>query len=124
MRLVLAALSRPLAVIVALIAILTGFALSLGQMRTDIFPEVGNPVIYVAQPYGGMTPAQMEGFLTYYYEYHFLYITGIHASRYCTAIHHPLRSRKRSRGSAALHQFHPHTRRTSKLRPQSGEAVV
>src|SRR5690606_17269051 len=32
---------------------------------------------YVAQPYGGMDPAQMEGFLTYYYEYHFLYITGI-----------------------------------------------
>src|SRR6202051_4496453 len=79
MRLVLAALSRPLAVIVALIAILTGFALSRGQMRTDIFPEVGNPVIYVSQPYGGMTPAQMEGFLTYYYEYHFLYITGIQA---------------------------------------------
>src|SRR5258706_4497552 len=77
MRLVLAALSRPLAVIVALIAILTGFALSLGQMRTDIFPEVGNPVIYVAQPFGGMTPAQMEGFLTYYFEYHVLYITGI-----------------------------------------------
>src|SRR5437773_4330449 len=24
-----------------------------------------------------MDPAQMEGFLTYYYEYHFLYITGI-----------------------------------------------
>jgi len=77
MRLVLAALSRPLAVIVALIAILAGFIMSLGRMRTDIFPEVGNPVIYVAQPYGGMTPAQMEGFLTYYYEYHFLYITGI-----------------------------------------------
>src|SRR5258705_3829359 len=79
MRLVLAALSRPLAVIVALIAILTGFALSLGQMRTDIFPEVGNPVIYVAQPYGGMTPGQVEGFLTSFYEDHFLYITGIHS---------------------------------------------
>lgn len=77
MRLVLAALSHPLSVIVALIAILTGFTMSLGRMHTDIFPEVGNPVIYVAQPYGGMTPAQMEGFLTYYYEYHFLYITGI-----------------------------------------------
>lgn len=77
MRLVLAALTRPLAVIVALTAILAGFVMSLGRMRTDIFPEVGNPVIYVAQPYGGMTPAQMEGFLTYYYEYHFLYITGI-----------------------------------------------
>src|ERR1700746_2162387 len=77
MRLVLAALGRPLTVIVALIAIIAGFVMALGQMRTDIFPEVGNPVIYVAQPFGGMTPAQMEGFLTYYYEYHFLYITGI-----------------------------------------------
>ena len=79
MRLVLAALGRPLTVIVALIAIIAGFFMAVGRMRMDIFPEVGNPVIYVAQPYGGMTPAQMEGFLTYYYEYHFLYITGIQA---------------------------------------------
>src|SRR5215468_10725584 len=77
MRLVLAALSRPLTVIVAIIAIAVGFGMAVSRMRTDIFPQVGNPVIYVAQPYGGMTPAQMEGFLTYYYEYHFLYITGI-----------------------------------------------
>src|SRR5215469_9613169 len=46
-------------------------------MPVDIFPKVGDPAIYVAQPYGGMDPAQMEGYLTYYYEYHFLYITGI-----------------------------------------------
>jgi multidrug efflux pump subunit AcrB len=46
-------------------------------MARDIFPTLGIPTIYVAQPYGGMDPAQMEGFLTYYYEYHFLYITGI-----------------------------------------------
>lgn len=77
MRLVLAALGRPLTVIVALIAIIAGFFMAIGRMRMDIFPQVGNPVIYVAQPYGGMNPAQMEGFLTYYYEYHFLYITGI-----------------------------------------------
>src|ERR1700740_1231536 len=79
MRLVLAALGRPLTVIVALIAIIAGFFRAVARMGMDIFPEVGNPVIYVAQPYGGMTPAQMEGFLTYYYEYHFLYITGIQA---------------------------------------------
>ena len=41
------------------------------------FRRLGVPTIYVAQPFGGMDPAQMEGFLTYYYEYHFLYITGI-----------------------------------------------
>src|SRR5580693_1856411 len=46
-------------------------------MPVDIFPQVGDPAIYVAQPYSGMDPAQMEGYLTYYYEYHFLYITGI-----------------------------------------------
>jgi len=40
-------------------------------------PELNLPVIYVAQPYGGMDPAQMEGLLTNYYEYHFLYIAGI-----------------------------------------------
>src|SRR5215468_9378850 len=46
-------------------------------MAVDIFPDLNTPIIYVAQPYGGMDPQQMEGFLTNYYEYHFLYITGI-----------------------------------------------
>ncbi|MDZ7638244.1 MAG: efflux RND transporter permease subunit, partial [Bryobacterales bacterium] len=46
-------------------------------MKADIFPDLGEPVIYVAQPYGGMDPAQMEGYLVNYYEYHFLYIRGI-----------------------------------------------
>src|SRR5260370_17637257 len=77
MRLVLAALSRPMTVVVALIAIALCAVLALERMPVDIFPEVGDPAIYVAQPYGGMDPEQMEGYLTYYYEYHFLYITGI-----------------------------------------------
>src|ERR1022692_5351455 len=77
MRLVLAALRRPLTVVVALIAIALCAILAVRRMPVDIFPQVGDPAIYVAQPYGGMDPAQMEGYLTYYYEYHFLYITGI-----------------------------------------------
>jgi multidrug efflux pump subunit AcrB len=77
MRFVLAALSRPVTVIVALVAIGLFAFLAVGRMPVDIFPKVGEPVVYVAQPYGGMDPAQMEGYLTYYYEYHFLYITGI-----------------------------------------------
>ena len=77
MRLVLAALSRPLTVVVALVAIALCAVLAILRMPVDIFPQVGDPAIYVAQPYGGMDPAQMEGYLTYYYEYHFLYITGI-----------------------------------------------
>ena len=77
MRLVLAALSRPVTVIVALVAIALSALLALRRMPVDIFPQVGDPAIYVAQPFGGMDAAQMEGYLTYYYEYHFLYITGI-----------------------------------------------
>src|SRR3954462_15825544 len=77
MRFVLLALSRPLTVVIALIAVLLASLLAVRRMPIDIFPQVGDPAIYVAQPYGGMDPAQMEGYLTYYYEYHFLYITGI-----------------------------------------------
>jgi multidrug efflux pump subunit AcrB len=77
MRLVLAALARPLTVVVALVAIALGALLAVRRMPVDIFPQVGDPAIYVSQPYSGMDPAQMEGYLTYYYEYHFLYITGI-----------------------------------------------
>src|SRR5262245_36608709 len=77
MRFVLLALSRPLTLAVALIAVALASILAVQRMAADIFPQVGDPAIYVAQPYGGMDPSQMEGFLTYYYEYHFLYITGI-----------------------------------------------
>ncbi|HEV2444538.1 MAG TPA: efflux RND transporter permease subunit, partial [Candidatus Sulfopaludibacter sp.] len=77
MRLVLGALRRPVTVVVALVAVALCAYLAVQRMAADIFPQVGDPAIYVAQPYGGMDPAQMEGFLTYYYEYHFLYITGI-----------------------------------------------
>src|SRR6516225_1020086 len=77
MNLVQFALRRPLTILVLLLGIVLGGVLALEQMPRDIFPTLGIPTIYVVQPYGGMDPAQMEGYLTYYYEYHFLYITGI-----------------------------------------------
>src|SRR5215472_19236039 len=77
MKLVLGALGRPITVVVALIAIALCAVLAVQRMPVDIFPQVGDPAIYVAQPYAGMDPQQVEGFITYYYEYHFLYITGI-----------------------------------------------
>src|SRR6478752_6697624 len=92
---IVAALRRPLTVMVASVAIALGAFLAVGGslfeqlgmpypaglpkgMEVDIFPSLNLPVIYVCQPYGGMDPAQMEGFITNYYEYHFLYISGIH----------------------------------------------
>jgi multidrug efflux pump subunit AcrB len=95
MQLILSAMRRPLTVIVIILAIALCSFIAIGGsvseqfglpypeglpqgMEVDIFPSLNLPVIYVCQPYGGMDPAQMEGFLTNYYEYHFLYISGIH----------------------------------------------
>src|SRR5437588_325194 len=72
------ALRRPYTVLVAMVAVAVGSILAVSRMNIDIFPDLNLPVIYVAQPYGGMDPAQMEGLITNYYEYHFLYISGIH----------------------------------------------
>jgi multidrug efflux pump subunit AcrB len=71
------ALRHPWTVIVIVVAILLGAWQAKEKMARDVFPTLGIPTIYVAQPYGGMDPLQMEGYLTYYYEYHFLYIAGI-----------------------------------------------
>jgi len=71
------ALRRPIMIIVLVIGIALCSVLAYQRMSVDIFPNLDLPVIYVAQPYGGMSPAQMESFLVSYYEYHFLYITGI-----------------------------------------------
>ncbi len=95
MQLILSAMRRPATVMVIILSIALGSFLAVGPavsqhfklpypaglpkgMEVDIFPKLNLPVIYVCQPYGGMDPAQMEGFLTNYYEYHFLYISGIH----------------------------------------------
>ena len=77
MWLIQAAMRRPVTILMVIVGIALASLLALNRMKADIFPDLGTPVIYVAQPYGGMDPAQMEGYLVNYYEYHFLYIRGI-----------------------------------------------
>ncbi|MBN9518366.1 efflux RND transporter permease subunit [bacterium] len=72
------ALRNPVTVMVGVVAVLVGSELAASRMRVDVFPALNQPVIYVAQPYGGMTPQQMEGLCTSYYEFHFLYVSGVH----------------------------------------------
>ncbi len=71
------AMRRPVTVLMVIFGVALCSILAMQRMKADIFPDLGEPVIYVAQPYGGMDPAQMEGYLVNYYEYHFLYIRGI-----------------------------------------------
>jgi multidrug efflux pump subunit AcrB len=72
------ALRHPVTIAVAMVGLALGGALAFARMKVDIFPPLDLPVIYVAQPYGGLDPEQMEGLIANYYEYHFLYIGGIH----------------------------------------------
>jgi len=92
-------LRRPVTVVVLVLALCLGGVFGLFRMARDVFPPLGIPTLYVAQPYGGMDPAQMEGALTYYYEYHFLYITGIEH----------VESRNIQGASVMKLQFHPGT---------------
>src|SRR5258708_39713706 len=71
------ALRRPIAVVVVVFALVLGAGLALLRVPEDIFPNLDVPVIYIAQPYVGMAPDQMEGQFVQYYEYHFLYATGV-----------------------------------------------
>lgn len=73
------ALQKPISVLVAMLAILFFAAMSIRNMPIDIFPKLGTPTIYVAQTYGGLSPEQIESYVTFYYEFHFLYVSGIKA---------------------------------------------
>ncbi len=77
MSLLKGALRNPVTIAVVILTILFFSYISIKKMRIDIFPRLGLPTVYVAQPYGGLSPEQMEGFVTSYYEYHFLYVTGV-----------------------------------------------
>src|SRR5476651_1025107 len=77
MKLITSALRHPITILVSVLTITFFSWLAISNTKIDIFPKLGLPTVYVAQPYGGLSPEQMEGFVTSYYEYHFLYITGV-----------------------------------------------
>ncbi|HEV7382697.1 MAG TPA: efflux RND transporter permease subunit, partial [Dyadobacter sp.] len=71
------ALKKPVTIVVAIVATLIFSVLALLRIPIDIFPNLNLPTIYIAQPYGGMTAAQMEGFVATRYQNQMLYVSGI-----------------------------------------------
>lgn len=76
-KLLTGALSKPITVIVAIIGLTIFSILALFKIPIDIFPKLNLPTIYIAQPYGGMTPAQLEGFISTRYQNQMLYVSGV-----------------------------------------------
>ena len=77
MWLIATAMKRPITVIAAVLSVILISILALTGMKRDIFPDLKIPAIYIIQGYGGMSPEQMEGYITSTYELFFLYVPGI-----------------------------------------------
>jgi len=76
-KLIASALSKPIAILVIILGLVIFSILALFNIPIDIFPKLNLPTIYIAQPYGGMTPQQMEGFIATRYQNQLLYVSGI-----------------------------------------------
>ena len=66
--LVLIALKRPYTFVVLAILILVFGGRAAMRTPTDVFPNIGIPVVAVVWTYNGLTPADMSGRMVYYYE--------------------------------------------------------
>jgi multidrug efflux pump subunit AcrB len=62
---------------VAILAI-TYFSFSaIKNINVDIFPEIELPAIYIAMPYGGLTPEYMDGFMANEFQKVFVFVSGV-----------------------------------------------
>ncbi|MVT11247.1 efflux RND transporter permease subunit [Chitinophaga tropicalis] len=77
MSLVTSALKKPLSVVVLTLGMFLFSILAVLNIPIDIFPKLNLPTIYVIEPYGGMSPQQMEGFFATRLQDQFLYVNGI-----------------------------------------------
>ncbi len=77
MSLVTTALKKPLSVVVLTLGMFLFSVLAVMNIPIDIFPKLNLPTIYVIEPYGGMSPQQMEGFFATRLQDQFLYVNGI-----------------------------------------------
>ncbi len=71
------AMKRPITIVAAVLSIVMVSVMAITSMKRDIFPDLKIPAIYVIQGYGGMSPEQIEGYITSTYELYFLYVPGI-----------------------------------------------
>ena len=77
MNIIRFALRKPLAIMIAVIAI--GFLSfnAIKKINVDIFPEIELPSIYIAMPYGGLSPAYMDGFMANEFQKVLLFVGGV-----------------------------------------------
>lgn len=76
-KLIRLALRKPIATIVAVLAILYFSVMAINKIKVDVFPEVEAPAIYIATPYGGLSPEYMDGFMSNEFQKVLVFVNGV-----------------------------------------------
>jgi multidrug efflux pump subunit AcrB len=77
MNLIKAALRKPISILVLVAGLLFFGISSLSDIKIDILPKMNLPVIYIAHPFGGYTPNQMESYFAKQYVNILLFANGV-----------------------------------------------
>lgn len=77
MNMIRLALRRPITIMVAVLAIAYFSFTAIRKINVDIFPKIELPAIYVALPYGGLTPAYMDGFMANEFQKVLIFVSGV-----------------------------------------------
>lgn len=77
MNLIRFALRKPIAVMVVFLSIVVLSFTAIKKIKIDIFPEVELPSMYIAMPYGGLSPQYMDGFMSNEFQKVLLFVNGV-----------------------------------------------
>jgi len=77
MNIIRFALRKPIAVMVVVLAIAFFSYNTIKKINVDIFPELELPAMYIAMPYGGLSPAYMDGFMANEFQKVLLFVSGV-----------------------------------------------
>lgn len=77
MNIIRLALRNPISVMVAVIAIGYFSFIAIKNIKVDIFPNVDSPAIYIAMPYGGLSPSYMDGFMANEFQKVLIFVSGV-----------------------------------------------
>ncbi|HEY1022761.1 MAG TPA: efflux RND transporter permease subunit, partial [Flavisolibacter sp.] len=77
MNIIRFALRKPITIMVAVLAIAYFSFTAIKKINVDIFPEIESPAVYIAMPYGGLTPAYMDGFMANEFQKLLVFVSGV-----------------------------------------------
>lgn len=77
MNLIRFALRKPIAIMVVVLTIAFFSYNTIKKINVDIFPEVELPAMYIAMPYGGLSPSYMDGFMANEFQKVLLFVSGV-----------------------------------------------